>query len=526
MLAFQQTEAPRARPWRAHLDRMILDPSRHAFRVAPVDELGLLIDADDYYREFYRAASRAERTILLSGWQFDSDVALLRGPEAEQASGPVTLLKFLNQLCDQKPALQIWILAWDFSLVFAAEREWMQRVVFEWSCNERVNFRFDSNHVERGCHHQKFVVIDSELSFLGGLDLCADRWDTREHAAHNELRVSRDQPHKPFHDIQVYLRGQDVSAALTDLFLARWVRAGGDPIALPPLDVPAPRVGVDGMLPLPATEVALSRTDPYGTPGGPKLCTEIQALHLDAIAAAEHLIYIETQYFSAGSICEALEKRLRDPRGALELVLVLNMRGETLKEQAAVGLAQAQNIARLRNVASETKHQLGIYYTLPACEAPEKQERATYIHSKLMIVDDRFMTVGSANLTNRSMAVDTELNATIETESSETSLGFAIRKVRASLLGEHTGGPEITLADGLVKHLDALTLNTREPPCRLRRHPSPTISERAALAVVDPQQLPFDPSRVEDFDDEAKTDFLSALERTVRELFANRRDKG
>ncbi|HEX5661223.1 MAG TPA: phospholipase, partial [Polyangiales bacterium] len=277
---------------------MILDPSRHAFRVTPADELGLLIDADDYYREFYRAACRAEHTILLSGWQFDSDVALLRGPEAAQAGGPVTLLKFLNHLCEQKPGLKIWILAWDFSLVFAAEREWMQRVVFEWSSHENLNFRFDDNHVERGCHHQKFVVIDTELAFLGGLDLCDDRWDTREHNAHNDLRISRDAPHKPFHDIQLYLRGQHVAAALTDLFLARWVRAGGEPIALPPLDAPAPRVGVDGMLPLPAAEVALSRTDPYGTPGGPKLCTEILALHEAAIAQAERLIYLETQYFS------------------------------------------------------------------------------------------------------------------------------------------------------------------------------------------------------------------------------------
>jgi phospholipase D1/2 len=505
---------------------MILDPPRHAFRVAPVDELGVLIDADDYYREFYRAASRAERTILLSGWQFDSDVALLRGAEAEHARGPVTLLKFLNALCRQKPDLRIWILAWDFSLVFAAEREWMQRVVFEWSSHEHLNFRFDSNHVERGCHHQKFVVIDGELSFLGGLDLCDDRWDTRRHAAIDPLRVSDGAPHHPFHDIQLYLRGPQVAAGLTELFLERWARAGGVPIQLPTLDAPPPRTGIDGLLALPAAEVALSRTDPHGAPGGPKLCTEIRALYQDAIAAAERLIYIETQYFSAAAIGDALEKRLRDPRGPLEIVMVLNMRGETLKEQAAVGLAQAQLIGRLRNVASETSHALGIYYTVPSGETPETPDRTTYIHSKVMIVDDRWLTVGSANLTNRSLAVDTELNATVEAEHAETALGFAIRKLRASLLGEHSGGPEIALVEGLVAHLDALALNKREAARRLRRHPSPTISERAALALVDPQQLPFDPSQVEDFDEEAKTDFLSALGRTVRELFANHRDKG
>lgn len=506
----------------------ILDPSVHAFRVEPVDEFGLLVDADDYFREFYRAASRAEHTILLSGWQFDSDVELLRGPEAAHLGTPHTLLKFLNHLCQQKPALRIWILAWDFSMVFAAEREWMQRLVFDWTTDEHLLFRFDDNHVERGCHHQKFVVVDNEISFLGGLDLCDDRWDDRKHEMRNPLRLSRGEPHKPFHDVQCYLRGQSMANALSELFVARWARAGGEPITLPPIDAPAPRIGIDALVPLPATHVALSRTDPYGTPGGPKLCEEILKLHCAAIAAAEHSIYLETQYFSSHAIAEAFEQRLRDStRGPLEIVMVLNMRGETLKEQAAVGLAQAQIIGHLRQVASETPHHLGIYFTLPECKAPETPERATYIHSKLMIVDDRFLTVGSANLTNRSMGVDTELNATVETDAAESELGVAIRRARASLLGEHTGGPELDMRAGLVAHLDALAEGgSAQIACRLRRHPSPTISERAALVLVDPQSLPFDPSQVEDFDDEAKTDFLGGLSRTVRELFASRRDKG
>lgn len=512
----------------------ILEPSLHAFRVPPVDEVGLLIDGDDYYREFYRAAQKAEHYILLSGWQFDSDAELLRGPEAEHAEAPVTLLKFLNHLCETKPALQIWVLAWDFSLVFAAEREWMQRLVFDWTTNERLRFRFDDNHVERGCHHQKFVVIDGRYSFLGGLDLCDDRWDDRRHLNINPLRLSRGAPHKPFHDIQAYMRGRLVSQALEELFLGRWDKAGGDPIVLPPVEFasfPAQRVGLDGLLPIRASEIALSRTDPFGTPGGPKLCDEILRLHVAAILAAQKLIYLETQYFSSHAIAEAVEQRMRDTQlPPLELVFVLNMRGETLKEQAAVGLAQAQIIGRLRQVASETPHQLGIYYTLPACGADEKVERATYIHSKLMIVDDRFLTVGSANLTNRSMAVDTELNLTVETLASDDDLARSIRSIRANLLSEHTGGPDVELEQGLVTHLNTLAEQGEKGvpgvPCRLRRHPSPTMSERAALTLVDPQKLPFDPAQVEDFDEEAKVDFVSSLGQAVRDLFGNRKDKG
>jgi phospholipase D1/2 len=510
----------------------ILEHPSNCYRVTPVDELGLLIDADDYYREFYRAALVAERYILLSGWQFDSGVTLLRGKDAEDAEAPLTLLPFLEHLCKTKPDLQIWILAWDFALVFAAEREWMQRLVFDWTTNERLRFRFDDNHAERGCHHQKFVVIDGALSFLGGLDLCEDRWDDRQHRLDNPLRLSRGEPHKPFHDIQAVVRGRALTEALEELFLARWERTEGPPILLPEVTNPAcAGLRLGSAVSVHAKTAALSRTDPYGSPSGPVPCVEIEALHLAAIARAERLIYAETQYMSSHKITSALVERMRaETRPKLEIVLILNMRGETLKEQAAVGLAQAQNIDLLRRVAKETGHQLGMYCSLPDCDAPETQERTTYIHSKLMIVDDRFLTVGSANLTNRSLALDSELNLSVETEDAHDKLGRSLRALRTNLLSEHTGGAVVDKVEGLVADLDAIAerghRGERGGPCRLRAHPSPTRSEAAALALIDPQSFPFDPDQVEELSDEDKSDFLSGLGKRVRELFASRRDKG
>ena len=108
--------------------KFIVDTDNVTWRRDEVEEVGLLVDAEVYYRQFYRAALAAKRSILLAGWQFDSDVALLRGEDAEKAPGPVSLIKFLNYLCEQRPELQIRILAWDFHVVFAAEREWMQKL--------------------------------------------------------------------------------------------------------------------------------------------------------------------------------------------------------------------------------------------------------------------------------------------------------------------------------------------------------------------------------------------------------------
>lgn len=495
----------------------ILQAPRNVWCETRVDAFGLLIDGSDYYRAFYQAAQQAERYILMTGWQFDTDACLLRGDEARDAPLPVKLLPFLDALCQRNEQLRIYLLAWDFHNVFALERQWLQELRFTWMTSKRLEFIFDSKHHDEGAHHQKFVVIDGRLSFLGGLDLCDQRWDERSHKDPNPLRDSRGEPHKPFHDVQAYLLGNDVSAQLAKLFTARWEAAGGDSIELPSLAARGDRYEPEGAVVLETGEVSLSRTDVFGVPTGTRNCREICDLHLDAIRSAERLIYVETQYFSSEELGAALVARLQAADDtALEVVLVLNEKAETFKEEVAVGLAQAKNILDVRRAAEGTRHRLGIYYTVPETENGVEPERATYIHSKLLVVDDRFLSVGSANWTNRSTSVDTELNASVETEDATSALAASIRKARMDLIAEHLGvtEPLTDEPDGLVGVLDR---RARERSGRLRLHPSPTEREREALEVIDPQQLPFDPSALE-ARDEDKSIFVGGIGSLWRRL--------
>lgn len=514
----------------------ILDRPGSVWCEKDVAAAGVLVDANDYFKAFYEAALGARRSILLSGWQFDSDVALLRGEDAASAVLPVTLKAFLNALCERTPELHVHVLAWDFHMIFALEREWMQKLVFHWTTHERLRFRFDSSHVEKGCHHQKFAVIDGHVGFLGGLDLCDHRWDVRAHRDEEPLRTSRGEPHKPFHDIQTYLVGREAAASLEELFVCRWKLAEGEPFepAPPPADEVLATTNAWRASPprgahvLPTPRVALSRTDPKGSPcAHPSTecaCHEITDLYIAAIDAAESSIYVETQYFSSATISEALARRLRAPgRSTLDVVLVLNMRAETLKEEIAVGLAQAKVLLDLRKAAEGTAHRLGIYYTVPESKDGKEPERATYIHAKLLIVDDRFLDIGSANLTNRSASVDTELNASFEAEREDDPLRESIRRLRLGLVAEHLGelSRELDAADGRVEALDD---RARRRDGRLRLHPSPTENERRVLDVIDPQALPFDPHGIEE-DEEDRSIFARGIGSLFRFLVSDRDDR-
>src|SRR5690606_34502287 len=107
-------------------------------------------------------------------------------------------------------------------------RELLPTLRFGWNGNGRIHFALDSAHPPGASHHQKLVVIDDQVAFLGGLDLTVHRWDTPEHRDGDPRRVLPDgTPYPPFHDIQVAVEG-DAAAAIGELVRARWQRATGE----------------------------------------------------------------------------------------------------------------------------------------------------------------------------------------------------------------------------------------------------------------------------------------------------------
>lgn len=474
----------------------ILRPGRNYFESSKVAESGIYVDGEEYYTAFYHAALKARRYIIISGWQFDSEILLLRGSAERRARRDVRLLKFLDGLCRKNPELRIYILAWDFSWIFMHEREWMQEITFNWSTSERLQFRFDAMHAIGASQHQKYVVIDGAIAFLGGMDICAGRWDSRSHLSRNPDRINPDgRTYAPYHDIQAYFTGELVER-LSRMFEERWTRCTGVSLELPPaLDGGYLPKGIGS--PIQGRRAALSRTQGQTFARVNEPVKEIRALYLDAIRSARKLIYIENQYFSSHAIYRALAERMEDAaKPALEIVLVLPKRPSALVEEISVGLLQARILGVLKETAKRMGHSMGVYYSTSFDENGE--EAPVYIHSKLMIIDDRFLTIGSANATNRSMGLDTELNISWEAcLLRELRLIRSIRRFRAGLISEFIGSDvkidfrRLGRIKGLVEYLNRIAESRLY---KLQKHTiSPYLAGSELLKTID--ELLLDPEK-------------------------------
>jgi phosphatidylserine/phosphatidylglycerophosphate/cardiolipin synthase-like enzyme len=232
-------------------------------------------------------------------------------------------------------------------------------------------------------------------------------------------------------------------------------------------------------------EVALARTVPGGA--GRLAAREVEALYLDMIAAARRYIYIENQYFTAKKLGEALAERLAEPLGP-EIIVVSRL--------DSTGWLEAPTMEALRTVLLHKLRDADAYGRFSAWYPDSPGQPSCDVHSKLMIVDDEWLRVGSANFANRSMGLDTECDLVVEA-GGNSGMRAAIASARNTLLAEHLG---VDLADvrealsltrsfgGAVRALAGRTSRT------LRRfeqldEPSPAVIALAA-GIADPEHPP------------------------------------
>ncbi len=496
----------------------LLVPGETCASLVEVERAGVLVDGRDFYRAFYDACCQAERTILMAGWQFSCSTELVRGEDAAHCRYPTTLLDLLTALCEERPELEIYMLPWDSSPVFTFEREPLQRLKLRMNGHQRIHWKMDNMHPAGASHHQKLFVVDRGIAFLGGMDVCNARWDDRSHDAEKQVR---DRPREPYHDVNAFVTGEAVDV-LRNWFARRWEIATDAPLPLP--DQPRRAIEIRPSFEVSAPTIGLARTWPEMEKCNLPELRELLRLHLRAIAEARRSIYIENQYFSSYEIATALECRMRQGGSPLEIVMILPKQSAGLKERISIGVYQARILDRLTRLAKQTGHHLGVYYQAANGGEPD-EERPVFIHAKVLAVDDRFLLVSSANLSNRSMGFDTELGIAWEAPAPTESL----RAARLELLAEHCG---MTRAEAearfasprdLVANLDALA---RARTHLLRMHDRNRDEHPGWLMRrVLPRLTPLDPANPQQFR-EGLPEPVAWLDRLIREpavvLFGDR----
>ncbi|MEJ2328005.1 MAG: phospholipase D-like domain-containing protein [Chromatiaceae bacterium] len=403
-----------------------LREGRNCWRVARADRFAVLVDGEEYFAAVRQALIAAERCIFILAWDIDSRVALVRDDPGD--GWPIALGELLRSLLEDRPALEVFVLVWDYAPIYALEREPVFFGNTPWEGHERLHFRRDDTHPLAASHHQKLVLVDGRIAFCGGFDLSKWRWDTSAHLPQDSRRVDASgQTYPPFHDVQLLVDGE-AAGALQALANGRWKAATGEP---PAAGIPSQQDPWPGsVVPLFHDQsCAIARTlPPYRQRPA---VAEVERLYLDMIDAAERFIYAENQYLTSGVISDALARRLRQRKGP-EVVIVLPKETGDWLEQHTMDVLRARLLRPLRE--ADVHGRLRVYY--PAI--PDLSNGALMVHAKLMIVDDRLLRVGSSNLSNRSMGLDSECDLCVAAgdKGDESAIAGLRRRLLAMFLSK------------------------------------------------------------------------------------------
>jgi phosphatidylserine/phosphatidylglycerophosphate/cardiolipin synthase-like enzyme len=382
----------------------------------PGNDVAVLIDGQTALDAMADAMTRARSHIHVAGWHLSPDFRLRRG-----GGGP-TLTRLLAELAERMP-VRVLLWAGPPLPAFQPTRSMMKSVRDQLSSGSNVRCVLDARERTLHCHHEKVVIVDDEVAFVGGIDLSdlhGDRWDASQHPPRGTTG---------WHDIATRLRGPIV-ADVAQHFRDRWQEAAGEPLPPPRPSDPAGQVTVQLLRTVPEH---IYRFAPRGE-------FSIAQAYLRALRSAERLIYLENQFLWSTEVIDILADKLRRPPHAdFRMVLVLPQRprsgADTTRGQLG-RLIQADDGAG-RLLATTVRAHDG------------SRTDSLYVHAKVGIVDDRWLTIGSANLNEHSLFNDTEVN--IQTVDPDLA-----RATRLRLWAEHLECDPATVAGAPTEVVDSM----------------------------------------------------------------------
>jgi phosphatidylserine/phosphatidylglycerophosphate/cardiolipin synthase-like enzyme len=498
---------------------------RHSASWSIGNDVRPLIHGATYFATLRSCADRLGATdaLYFTDWRGDPD-------EAIDASG-TTISSVLAGVATRGGNVSglVWRSHWDRLAFSAAQNRRLGKEIEAAGgcCLLDMRVRFG------GSHHQKFVVIrhgdhgnaGEDVAFVGGIDLCHSRRDDAQHLGDPQRQpmaaVYGERP--PWHDVQLAIRGPAVGD-IEYVFRERWTdpqplsrapwrriadRARGEnvkPRALPQQPADPPAVGTHA--------VQVLRTYPrrlHGyrfAPGGER---SVARGYAKALARARSLIYLEDQYLWSSNVVQAFAAALRE-HPTLRMVAVLplfpDQDGRISSPPNEIGRLDA-----LRTLRAAGGDRVAVYGLDNASGVP------IYVHAKVCVIDDVWVSVGSDNVNRRSWTHDSELSCAVVDQDHDdrmprdpAALGdgartFA-RNLRLTLAREHLGREEgndadlvdpaqffAAMADAAdrVDAWNAAGSQGERPVGQLRRHVDVPLNRRTRLFARPLYRFVYDP---------------------------------
>lgn len=490
------------------------NPPRSGRPFTEGNEVRFLIDGQAYMNALYQKILECDKSIYLAGWRITGEQYL--NPHSQD---PLTVrMAILNAIREKQvkvramlwcppfsgvdPELRLWHLA-DNRLFCEALRRANQEAI--------LDNRLSQSLRNSSSHHQKFVILEfrdgnKNTAYIGGIDLCFDRWDTPQHNSPpvrqkdvaelyikmckvsgikklpwlcdklTQLHTSNVFSVPAWHDVQVAIRGHAVTD-IWSIFRSRWNdrRDANDSPLLSEFhksrqigasSFTTPAVSGSGMCSVQVLQtLPCDGSYPFATRGE----NTIFLAYRRAINQASRYIYIEDQYFWPNDLIRHLKDALRKR----VFVIVVVARDYDLPPPAQqLHKGMRKEVMDILNGAGT--HGADQYFHIFHLQRNDGQQ--IYVHSKTMIIDDAVAFIGSANFNHRSMTTDTELQVSVvDAAKVNVPIGGNYMNVcqfaheyRCALWGEHLQLPISNVEDPILT-IKTFWKNTRRQG-RVFRH--------------------------------------------------------
>jgi phosphatidylserine/phosphatidylglycerophosphate/cardiolipin synthase-like enzyme len=354
-------------------------------------QLDWLIDNSEAYESLIRGLRGARESIWISQLAFDADCKAYENERRESGTGSPgknLIDAILAAAVQRRVSVRILL---NSTLLLDTKRPLLRFLAEQ---------KIDVGLVEvRGISrfprllHAKMVIIDEQRAFLMGSPFVNGYWDAPSHLPVDDRRPRRELGGRPIHDVSVAVRGA-VVRDLTEIFARMWNGAS--------------REGSTHKRPIEARSirnvraelgVAVVTTEPRA--GRDSSLDDGSRQTLDALLAgiqrARSLIYIEHQYLSSRKVVEALRRAL-DRERVIEIILVINQNPDV------TAYRRWQN-SRLADAGLLSHQRVGVFalWSVASGIGARPRLNQVFVHSKVVIIDDAWAMVGSANLDGASL---------------------------------------------------------------------------------------------------------------------------